>query len=183
MLGFGEDCENIRKSDLVKRRVKPIPVRNPDARVKNRLATPTANWVKGVSIVKCLVDIFRLIHPLHLKQALSKRGEIAITRFRAEERFPEGSHLGFARVRVKSSLDQLEVSVGADILEWFKRVGILYAFDLLRWLRAKNAVVDVVAGFAEFHSETPSLKKSDTRVVKFRYFYWSFLVFLIFLGR
>jgi hypothetical protein len=51
LLGFGEDGENIAKLNLTQRRVKPIPVRNPDARVKNNFATPAASWVKGVSIV------------------------------------------------------------------------------------------------------------------------------------
>jgi hypothetical protein len=51
LLGFGEDCENVRKSDFVKRRVKPTPVRNPDARGKHNFATPTTSRIKGVSII------------------------------------------------------------------------------------------------------------------------------------
>jgi hypothetical protein len=51
LLRFWEDGEDVRKLNLTKRRVKPIPVRNPDARVKNNFATPAASRVKGVSIV------------------------------------------------------------------------------------------------------------------------------------
>ena len=72
LLGFGEDCENIAKLNLTQRRVKPIPVRNPDTRVENNFATPAPSWVKGVSIVKCLVNVFCLVHPLHFKQAFGE---------------------------------------------------------------------------------------------------------------
>jgi hypothetical protein len=51
LLGFREDGENIAKLNLTKRRVKPIPIRNPDARVKNNFPTPVPNWIKRVSIV------------------------------------------------------------------------------------------------------------------------------------
>jgi hypothetical protein len=51
LLRFGEDGEDVRKLNLTKRRVKPIPVRNPDARVKNNFATPAASRIKCVSIV------------------------------------------------------------------------------------------------------------------------------------
>jgi hypothetical protein len=51
LLGIGEDCKNICKSDLMEDRVKPIPVRNPDARVKNNFTTPLTSGVKCVSII------------------------------------------------------------------------------------------------------------------------------------
>jgi len=166
-LSFWEDGEDVLKRDLLQLFVKPFTSWDPHARVANESKpAETPVRVKGVAVVKSLVDVDVLLNALHCEQALGKVCEISLARLRAKERSPKVSYLGLSRF--KRALDPLKVLECRDVLQRLKASGIVDTCDLLGSARPEDTMLDVVSGLTQFYMKVERAQVLYTFVVELR---------------